>query len=307
MILIVFLFFGLLFGAFLFFRAGRYELVDSRVLFDVLIVGFLGLLFFGRIADFFVQSTVYNFSPLRLIFVNTYGSFDVWGALLGFGFFVFYYLRRKKYSFWLIFDLISAPFAFTLAIAHLGLFLSGYSSVYRVNLPKLFYFKAVLLERLVFSDTLLFFAWFFCSFWILKRLEAQKRFEGFFSCIFLVSLGLFALWRVLLASNKKMILNFISYDLIVAVILLAFSAFIWPVLSKRKLLSDLKGIGGFLLLSLFAMFRILKSVDEAGRFSKTIVFSPYFLLRSLYLSLKFLIREIFLSLVDLRDSFRGRK
>ena len=82
-ILPIFGFLAFLLGAFLFWRAGRRELVDSNLLFDVLAVGFFGGFVGGRVLDFLIGLLNYSFSIKRLLFFNAYGGFNFYGAIFG--------------------------------------------------------------------------------------------------------------------------------------------------------------------------------------------------------------------------------
>ena len=74
---------GIFVGVFLYWRAGRHELFESNILFDLLTIAFVGGLIFGRIFDFLLSANIYQWSITRLIFFNIYGSFNWWGALFG--------------------------------------------------------------------------------------------------------------------------------------------------------------------------------------------------------------------------------
>jgi hypothetical protein len=78
-------------------------------------------------------------------------------------------------------------------------------------------------------------------------------------------------------------------------------------LAKRKLVADLKSIFGLALLGIFRTRRMIISVDEAGKFSKTLLFLPLNLLRLLYLVVKLVCSQVALGFVDFTRVFRGRK
>src|SRR3989344_1275297 len=81
---------------FLYFRAGRHELVDDEVLFDLALVAASGALVFGRIVDFLVRFQFYGWSFKKLIFFNVFFGFSWYGAFLGAIVLSAFYLKSKK-------------------------------------------------------------------------------------------------------------------------------------------------------------------------------------------------------------------
>jgi len=88
------------------------------------------------------------------------------------------------------------------------------------------------------------------------------------------------------------------YQLALFVGVSSFGMLAWYRLAKRKYKADVRLIFGFVLLRLLGMLRVVKSPDEAGRVSRTVIFSPYSILRGFLLLLKSLIREIKLGILE---------
>src|SRR3989344_8770573 len=179
----LFIFIAVFVGIFLFWRAGRHELFESNLLFDLLIVAFAGGLIFGRIFDFLISPNVYHFLLTRLVFFNVYGSFNWWCVLFGAITSGQIYLKSQKINFWQIFDLASAPIVFGLAFTSLGFYVVG------------------LLLKSFFNLNLYKFLGYLVIFWLMKNLARQKRHHGFFACFLLVSISLLNVLFVVLKGN----------------------------------------------------------------------------------------------------------
>ncbi|EKD57617.1 MAG: hypothetical protein ACD_57C00211G0006 [uncultured bacterium] len=271
---------AILLASFLFWRAGRRELFESSLLFDFLIVSFIGSLIFARVFDFLLFPDIYHWSLKRLIFVNLYGSFNLWGALLGAIILGQIYAKLAKVNFWQIFDLGVAPIVFA------AIFISASQVI-----------DNFLLKREI-GFSLYYFICYFLIFWFLKRLESKKRHHGFFFCFFLT--------LVSILNFLPLVLKDLGQSFIVAPFFI-FGVVAWYRLAKRKVRADLKMIVAVCLLILLKTQRILTSVREADSFSRSIVLSPLVLAKSLAVGVKLLGREIIFSLWGLVEVFRGRK
>lgn len=285
--------FATTFGVFLFFRAARRELVRDNDIFDIVLVVLVSGLIFGRTFDFLFFPNNYEFSPFNLIFVTTYGGFNFVGAALGALFGLFIYLRKKKEKLWYVFDLAASPVTFSIFLIYAFglLFEDQYFSVFSVKIP----------ENLIYS------LYFFILFWILKRLEKQKKHLGFFACLFLTGLGFSFVINYLISLDKVYLYGKVQYFPLIAVIVLASTVIIWYFLSNRKIVSDTRALFALILLFLFSSKRVMTSADEAGKFAKQILLFPYFLVRSFLLASKFLGREITLGFFDFLTVFKTKK
>src|SRR3989338_11183868 len=69
---------------FLFWRAGRHELLDSEFIFDIAIICGVGAFLGARVFDFVINPGLYQWSVNRLLFFNAYGGFVFfWGVFFG--------------------------------------------------------------------------------------------------------------------------------------------------------------------------------------------------------------------------------
>ncbi|OGD84996.1 hypothetical protein A2165_04055 [Candidatus Curtissbacteria bacterium RBG_13_40_7] len=294
----------ILISAFLFWRAGRHEFVESELLFDFILITSVGALFLGRIFDFIIRSDFYGWSISRLIFFNIYRGFDFYGAILGGIVAGAVYLRIKKVNPWHIFDFLAAPLVLAQSLSALVLFLIGQISTRQIIIPWQFRMNQFSLP--IFSHSFYYFATYLAIFWILKRLATQKKHIGFFACFYLVFVPLVdLLFSIFL--EKKIPSGSRLWQDIVDLLLILFGLVFWYVLTKRKLISDVKSIFGAGLLGIFRFLRIITSIEEAGKLSRALVFSPLYLLRSVVFVVKLIYSQVLLGFVDFIGVFKTKK
>lgn len=270
------IFFSFMFAIFLFWRASRYELVDSQDIFDAVLLFGLGALALGRIGDFLVRYDFYKWSPVRLFFFNAFFGFDYYFAFLGGAAFVWFYLKNRRENFWFVADLAAAPIIFSVSSYFAIIYL--FSSILNRGFP-------------LYSQSLLLAICFFVVFWILKRLEKRKRHKGFFACFSLLCVAGFGLLNHFLFPEAKSLLA-TAYGLIANLIILIFVIPVWYILAKRKIKEDVRAFFALILLSLFKTKRVLFSVGEANNLAKYIVLSPYLLVKALLFLVKLVGREV---------------
>lgn len=267
-------------GIFLFFRAGRHELLDDEVIFDSIIFALIGGAFGGRILDFVIRYDFYNWSFKKLFFFNAYSGIDWYGVLIGAAFASAFYLKQKKINYWYLFDLAAAPIAFALTLINLSRFL-----IYR----KL--------------EALTYFAGFLVIFWTLKRFAKLKRHNGFFASLSLISASILNLAVFSFKKGEIKILGTVYYSFIMPAIFLLVGLFLFYTLTKRTIKSDIKSIGALFLLLILKLKRSLTSINEANFSAKAIVFLPLTIAKIVFDLVKWLGREIYLSLVEISNVF----
>jgi prolipoprotein diacylglyceryltransferase len=266
-------FLAICFAVFLFWRAGRRELVESEILFDSTAIFFIGALFTGRIVDFLVRSDFFEWSLTRLVFFNAFGGFNLFGAFFGGLLALFLFLRTRRENFWFLLDLSAPALAMAVTLVTLGNFLffaksSGYAFLY-----------------------------FFVVFWLIKRLQRQKRHMGYFACLFIFLLCVYNLASSIFKSSGALegLGSFMSVASSAALIV---TTFLWYIQSRRKLKNDVKSFFGLVLLLFFKSFRLITNIREADNFAKTLIFSPLVLAKAIYFLIKLMVREIYLSILD---------
>jgi len=288
----IFGFLSVFLGSFLFWRAGRRELVESNLLFDIFFVGTAGYLIGGRIFDFLLGLFSYSFSVKRLLFFNAYGGFNFYGALFGLLLAVYIFLKRENYKFLPIFDLMAAPIAFARAIFLFGLVVANFGRREGGN---------------SFSSALILFSVYFTCFWAIKRFERKKRFDGFFIGYYLIFTSIFEIVLAFLWGNPPFIIRNVPVNVLLPVLFLALGLGIWYFEGKGKKKINSRSFFAIILLGLFKVRRVLTSLPEADQLAKAIVLSPYTLAKLLLNFVKLTVREILISFVDLFRAFGFKK
>lgn len=272
-----------MFAIFLFWRASRYELVDSQDIFDVVLLFGLGALVFGRIGDFLVRYDFYKWSLARLFFFNAFFGFDYYFAFLGGAVAVWFYLKNRRENFWFVADLAAAPIIFSISLYFVITYL--FSSVVNKGFS-------------LYSQNLLLAFCFFVLFWILKRLEKRKRHKGFFACFAVLFVAGIGLLNHFIFAGTQLVLGVVPYRLVMSLIILIFAIPVWYILAKRKIKEDVRTFFALGLLSLFKTKRVLFSVGEANNFAKYILLSPYLLVKGVWFLVKLVGREVLGGLGD---------
>lgn len=279
-------------SAFLFWRAGRRELIDSSLLFDTFFIGLLGFIVGGRVFDFVLGLFSYNISLRRLVFFNVYGGFSFYGAVLGFIFAVYVFTRRKNSKFLSILDLMAAPLALGRAIYLLGLVLINF---YKNGRGSNFY-----------STLVLFFVYFIC-FWSIKRLEKKKRFSGFFIAHYLIFTSIFGIVIAILKHETPLVFKNIPVGVFILIVFLIIGFGIWYLDGNAKKKINSNSFFAVILLSMFKIKRVMTSLPEADQLAKTIVLLPYSLVKLLVSFVKLTLHEVMVSLLDLVRVFGFKK
>ena len=272
-------------GIFLFWRACKHELIESNLSFDLIIVVSVGALTFGRLVEFIVNWPRFAWSVKKLIFFNVWGGFDFWGAILGGIIATFVFLRSQKINPWHILDLAAAPVVFAQGVVAIGSFAKIPSNIVHF----------------------IYFALYFVLFFMLKRLAKRKRHPGFLVCFYLVGITLVDLLLFQTRSDVTYIGRYLPYQAAASSGILIFTLVVWHKLAGRKLVEDLKSVFALLLLCLMRFWRMLGDIEEAGKFSKTIILVPLVILKNLYLILKIATKEVFLGFVDFLDVLGVKK
>lgn len=281
---VVSFFISILFGVFLYWRAGRHELLENQVLFDVVAIFGLGSFVGGRLIDFATRPDFYSWSLTKLIFFNAFWGFDVYGAFLGGVIFVWLYLRKKKEKFWEVFDFAAEGLAFGLSIYIFLTFVSSFAQS----------------RELVWILVVRSFC-YLLLFWAIKRLSKQKKHVGYFASLFLVFASFFSLvFGGLRLGDIKWSVLWPELFLAAFVIVASVN---WYLLARRKVSDDVKNSLGLMLLSIFKIKRVATNIREADNSAKAIVLSPYYLVKGVWFLVKYILKEIVLSFVDMKRSF----
>ncbi len=282
---------AIFFAIFLFWRGGRHELIDSEELFDLMFVSSIGAFLFGRVFEFIANPDRFHFLFTRLLFFNAFGGLDFYGVISGIFVSLFVYLRHKKTRLWHILDIAAGPLVFAQAIVTIGNLLSGTLKGKEVALPFLKFAGAR------YPVGFFYLAGYFLIFVFLKRLESRKRHAGFFICFYLVTVGLLDAALYFFRVDTARIGKF-PFHLVMPLAFLVVAVALWHVLAKRSVKDDIKGFFALGLLTVLALKRALRDFNEAGKLSRVIVLSPYFLVRLILGLIKILAKEIKFSFIE---------
>jgi len=268
------------FALFLYFRAGRHELVDDEILFDSAIVGAIGALIGGRVVDFVLRSDFYGFSISKLFFFNVYHGFDWYGGILGAVVAIYILLKKKQVNFWFVLDIIGAPVVFAAILISVGNF---------------FLFGGYLLIIHVVVLTVVF--------WVLKRLAKIKRNHGFFFSLTLILFSLLEISLYPFNETKYRIFGQIEYTLALPTLVLTIGLVLFYMHCGRKIKADIQNLAGLFLLGLFKFRRILTSSGEANLVARSILLLPLHLSKFTLNLVKLLGTEIGTSFFELLQVF----
>lgn len=283
-----FFFFAIFLAIFLFWRACKHEFFSSQEAYDLLMVLGVGALVGARLFDFLLRGSTDGFSLDRLLFFNRFGGFNFWGALIGVFFALFLFLRSKKTKAWFVLDLLAAPVVFAQSIISLGSYLEN---------------KVLGAESFL---SLYYFLGYFFVFVVLKRLSAKKKHVGFFVEFYLACVSLISLVSVYFKPTTVLIFN-IPYEIIIPASFLVCGVLSWYFLAKRNVSADFKNFLGFILLSIFRAKRMILSINEAGKFSRSIILAPYYLVKLVSKGILAIGNEIKLGFFELLYVFGLRK
>lgn len=271
---VVSLFVATLLAIFLFWRAGRHELYNSDFLFDLTLAGSLGGLIFGRVFSFFVDFSYFNFDPFKLIFFHRYPGFNFLGFVFGFMLFAYLYLKKTKEKYWMVADLLAAPFVF------------AFFSFFGLSII----FNYLILNKLELLE-LVFTVYFLFVFITLKRLSAKKRQPGFFAGLFFVFLGSYYISKLALLGKELFFTPRSGIVFVLSLIFILCGFLVLHIGSKHKFSLYLKNIMAVFLLLALNFKRGITCVDEAGRIARNVILLPYFIFRSFLVLLVMLFKE----------------
>lgn len=263
---------------FLFWRANKHELLDDKLAFDLLLVWAGSAFLFGRLFEFLAQYQRFEWSLTKIFFFNRFGGLDFYGALFGVGLATWLYSRNKKIKPWSLLDIAAAPAVFAQSIVALG----GLARD-RFNSESIYFYFSIA---------------YWLIFLILKRLATKKRFDGFFAIFYLISICGVDMVLFVFRDNISYLGGKVPYELVMPALFLATGVVSWLYLSGigiGRLIKNFLAIG---LLSAMRTRIVSGSVDEAGKISRAIIFSPYSLGRAAPQLVKLVLKELRAMIAD---------
>lgn len=277
--------FAIFWAIFLFWRASRIDLYSNEEIFDVVVMSLLGGLVGGRLGAFLVDFEKFRFSFDKLIFFHIYPGFNFYGFILGAFLAVTFMVRNRKQNSLKFFDMAASPLIFGLTVYNGFKLLSFYLESGKLNYVLCLYVGLFLI-----------------LFFVIKRLESLKRKVGFFACFYFVWVSTFDILGFLLTNWGKNLKIADYYPLTAPIAFLIFGVLFWYRVNRRIFKNDSKRIFAFFLLRFLGALRIIRSFDEAGKFSRSLILIPFTISRQFLVLLKRLFREIKLGMLELFHS-----
>ncbi len=273
--------FAIFWAVFLFWRAARIDLYSNEEIFDVLMVGSIAGLLGGRLGAYLLDFEKFKFSFEKLIFFHIYPGFNFYGFIVGALLAVSILVKRRRQNPWKFFDMAASPLIFGLTIFSGFTWLSFYFGTGKVDYVLLF--KTIAL---------------FISFFVIKRLETLKRKVGFFACFYLVWVSTIDILAFITSAGIHNFKAIDFYPFTVSLAFLVFGCLLWYRAGRRILKNDAKRVFAFFLLKFLAAVRIIRSIDEAGKFSRSLILVPFTISRRFLVLLRGLLVEIKLGFLD---------
>ncbi len=103
--------------------------------FDGLFISMFGAALVGRIVYVMLHFSEFGLSILKFILVNGYPGFSMWGALLGFFVFLYFFCTSRKLKFEEMIDYVVPPLFLAMAIGKVGGFFAGLEMGSETSLP----------------------------------------------------------------------------------------------------------------------------------------------------------------------------
>lgn len=234
----VFLAAGFLFGVFLIWRLSRaWDLVEEKVL-DLTLLTFFGGLIGARLYFILENLQFFQGSILKWLFIHKYPGFSFWGAFLG-GYLTLYFFSKKfKINFWQALDIASVGFLGGLIFGALGCFLGGCS----IGIPSNLFFALTFIGAIGKRIPIQLIEAALLTFTLIRIWKFATHFHiaGSVAAISLISIGAikFILEPLRDIHEEGVFLN---------ITLMFLGITIFYKVTKRKILTDIKAFGIFLL------------------------------------------------------------
>lgn len=173
----VFLVLAFFWASFILWKQVRLTSYKEEEIFDGMFLALLGSLFFGRFLYVVLNFQKFGFDILKILLVNGYPGFSLYGILFG-GLVVLYvYFMSKKISFLEAVDYLVGPLFIALSFGKLGSFFSGAEIGTKTKF--ILAVKYVGFDGLRHLTPLYEAVFFFLGFWIAYRILFEIRKEQF--------------------------------------------------------------------------------------------------------------------------------
>lgn len=240
----IFLAAGFLFGIFLVWRLSRaWDLPEEKVL-DLTLLTFLGGLLGARVYFILENFSSFGMDLFKWLLFYKYQGFSFWGAMLG-GFLTLRFFSKKfKINFWQALDFAAVGLLGGLIFLDLGCFFAGCN----IGVSSKLIFAVPMVGKVgtripiqIFEAALIYFV-----LWRVWRFAMHFHIQGTVAAFSLIYLGLVKLITEPLREIHN-ISVFLNAILILFGINLFYNVSYTNKVTKRKILSDIKSFGIFLI------------------------------------------------------------
>jgi phosphatidylglycerol:prolipoprotein diacylglycerol transferase len=222
----VFLVLAFFWGSYLLWKNVLLTSYKEEDMFDGMFIGLFGGVVIGRLFYVVTHSGEFGYSILKIILINGYPGFLLYGFLVGALLTWYLFAKSKKIRFGEMMDYIIPPVLLALGFGKLGSFFSGVEFGTRTKLPLSLKVAGVAGAHHLtpLYESLLFFAGCFFTYKILFAIRREQYAKGFNLSFFI---WFFAFVEVILdpiKSNRVLLYRSFSFNFVLsAVLLLTFS------------------------------------------------------------------------------------
>lgn len=121
----IFLVLAFFWGAFYLWKNIQLTSFKEDEIFDGLFIGLAGGAIVGRLVHVILHFSDFGLNILKIILVNGYPGFSMWGGILGFFLFIYFFCNSHKIKFEDLIDYLIPPVFLALAIGKIGSFFAG--------------------------------------------------------------------------------------------------------------------------------------------------------------------------------------
>lgn len=189
--------------------------------FDGMFFSLLGGLIFGRLAYVILHSSEFGFNILRIILINGYPGFTMYGGIIGIFLFGYIFTVSRKISFAKLIDYTIPPLLLAIGIIKLGAFFSGAEIGIETTLPLAIKYPHLDGMRHLTSlyESLLFLTGSYITYLVLKSIRRNKLYSGFNLIVFLLIYSFITFISDPIKAFRTIVFS-ISFDMLVSGIIL---------------------------------------------------------------------------------------
>ncbi|MCX7996612.1 MAG: prolipoprotein diacylglyceryl transferase [Patescibacteria group bacterium] len=195
--------------------------------FDGLFIALIGAIIVGRLFHVFFHFQDFGFSFLKIILINGFPGFSLWGGIIGFFIFLFFFAKSRKIEYAEIVDYFIPPVLLGMAIGKLGAFFAGVEVGSQTSFPLALTFAVAEGTRHLtplYESLMLFLAVFFAH-RILFAIRRDVLSRGFLLLFFFWSVSLVYLSLDWIRGERTILMGYSVYGVLSGMILLTLTLY----------------------------------------------------------------------------------